>query len=280
MTDAGGVAEVARAVERCGLDGLAFTEHPAPSAKWLAAGGHQTVDPFVALGAAGAVTDSIRLVTYLSVASYRNPFLLGKAAATVDIVSGGRFVLGLGAGYQKSEFRALGVDFERRNDAFDETLDILPRYWRGETITVTGSSFDARDVIGLPRPMQDPIPIWIGGNSRRAAERAASTGGWMPMLSVETVSNTTRTAHIGDVETLARRISEMRDLAGDRGPSIEVLVTCPDHSIAEPGTEVERHRDFLGRLGDAGVTWVGVQGHTTSLSATVESIEHVASSYR
>lgn len=280
MTDAGGVADVARAVESAGLDGLAFTEHPAPSAKWLAAGGHQTIDPFVALGAAGAVTSSIRLITYLSVASYRNPFLLGKAAATVDIVSGGRFVLGLGTGYQKAEFRALGVDFERRNEAFDEVLDVLPRYWRGETISQTGATFEARDVVGLPQPLQDPIPIWIGGNSRRAAERAARCGGWMPMLSVEMVSNTTRTAHIGDIETLARRISEMRDLAEDRAASIEVLVTCPDHSIAEPGADVERHRDFLGRLGAAGVTWVGVQGHTTSLEATIESIEHVASSYR
>lgn len=280
MTDAGDVAEVARAVEAAGLDGLAFTEHPAPSAKWLAAGGHQTLDPFVALGAAAAGSRSIRLVTYLSVAAYRNPFLLGKAAATVDIVSGGRFVLGLGTGYQKAEFRALGVDFERRNEAFDEVLEILPRYWNGEVITMTGLDFEARDVVGLPGPLQNPIPIWVGGNSRLAARRAVRVQGWMPMLTAEVVSNTTRTAHIGDVETLASRIRETRDLAGDRADSIDVLVTCPDHSIAEPGVDVERHRDFLGRLAEAGVTWVGVQGHTTSLDSTIESIEHVATSYR
>src|SRR6195952_5520352 len=103
---------VAKALEAAGWDGIAFTEHPAPGYRWLAeGGGHQTLDPFVALGAAAAVTERVKLLTYLSVAPYRNPLLLAKAAASVDMISNGRFILGLGTGYLKTEFFALGVAF-------------------------------------------------------------------------------------------------------------------------------------------------------------------------
>ncbi|HEX3960632.1 MAG TPA: LLM class flavin-dependent oxidoreductase, partial [Trebonia sp.] len=93
-------------------------------------GGHQTLDPFVALSYVAAVTSRLRLLTYLSVLPYRNPMLLAKAAASVDIVSDGRFILGAGVGYNKSEFHALGVDFDERNALFDEALDVLPRRTR------------------------------------------------------------------------------------------------------------------------------------------------------
>ena len=276
MMAAGRVDVIARAVEDAGLHGLSFTEHPAPGARWLDAGGHQTLDPFVALGHAAAVTSRIRLITYLSVLAYRNPLLAAKTAATVDLLSDGRFTLGVGAGYQKGEFRALGVDFDERNDLFDEALAVLPRFWSGEPLTFTGRHFEARDAICLPRPVQQPIPIWIGGNARVTMRRvAARAQGWMPMLSNETVSSTTRTAHIGDIPTLALRVAELRELAPFRAQEIDVLVTYPDASIADPTTSVERHRDTLGRLAEAGVTWVGIPGHSTSESQTLESIAFV-----
>ena len=81
LFDAGDVVPVARAVEAAGWDGIAFTEHPAPGYRWLAErGGHQTLDPFVALGAVAAVTERIKLLTYLSVVPYRNPLMLAKAS--------------------------------------------------------------------------------------------------------------------------------------------------------------------------------------------------------
>ena len=80
-------------------------------------------------------------------APYRNPFLLAKAAATLDRLSGGRFILGVGTGYHKAEFFALGVDFDERNDLFDEMLDVLPLAWTGEPFSYHGRHFDARDVI-------------------------------------------------------------------------------------------------------------------------------------
>jgi alkanesulfonate monooxygenase SsuD/methylene tetrahydromethanopterin reductase-like flavin-dependent oxidoreductase (luciferase family) len=132
MLDAGPISEVAQTAEAAGFGGFAFTEHPSPGARWLASGGHQSLDPFVALSYVAAVTTSIKLLTYLSVMPYRNPLLLAKTTATLDKLSGGRLILGVGTGYLKGEFRALGVDIEERNDLFDEALDALPLHWSGE----------------------------------------------------------------------------------------------------------------------------------------------------
>ncbi|MEY3679858.1 MAG: F420-dependent hydroxymycolic acid dehydrogenase [Actinomycetota bacterium] len=279
MLGAGPIDAVAGEVERAGLDGLAFTEHPAPSAKWLSAGGHQTLDPFVALSFAAAVTARVRLFTYLSVAAYRNPFLLGKTAASVDLVSGGRLELGLGAGYQKGEFHALGVDFDRRNELMDEALDVLPRFWSGEAVAHDGIEFQARDAICRPRPVQQPIPVWIGGNSRLSLERVARGGfGWMPMMTSTVVSNTTRTAHIGSASELATKIRQLREMA--EGRNVEVLVSYLDHEAATPGAPIERHRQAIGDLVEAGATWIGLTRASTSLAHTVDVIGHIAASYR
>src|SRR6202042_2279717 len=113
-----------------------------------------------------------------SVLPYRNPMLLAKAAASVDILSHGRFILGAGTGYNKSDFHALGVDFDERNTLFDEALEVLPKHWSGEPFSYAGQHFSAREVIARPRPPQQPIPIWIGGtsqlNRRPARPRAAA----------------------------------------------------------------------------------------------------------
>src|SRR5580658_2605463 len=131
MPDSGPIDRVAATAERAGFDAFALTEHPVPGARWLAHGGHQSLDPLVALAFAAAATSRIRLLTHLVVAPYRNPFLLAKSAASLDKLSGGRFILGLGAGYHKTEFYALGVDMEERNALFDEALDVLPLHWSG-----------------------------------------------------------------------------------------------------------------------------------------------------
>jgi len=130
--DAASLTEIAAAAERAGFAAFSLTEHPIPGARWLCSGGHQMLDPLVALAHVAAATERLRLLTYLVVAPYRNPFLLAKAAATADRLSNGRLTLGLGAGYNKSEFYALGIDFEERNALFDEVLDVLPLHWRGE----------------------------------------------------------------------------------------------------------------------------------------------------
>jgi probable F420-dependent oxidoreductase len=270
---AGSVLDLARAAEAAGFGGFAFTEHPIPGARWLGAGGHQTLDPFVALGYVAAATTELRLLTYQAVAPYRNPRLLAKAAATVDVLSGGRCILGVGTGYLKTEFFALGVDFEERNALFDEMLDVLPLHWRGEPFSYAGRHFDARDVVALPRPVQDPIPIWIGGNARitrrRVAERAQ---GWMPMSGPPELSVTTRTPQIRGRDGLADAISEVRDMAGPRGATLDVVVAYDDPSIARIGVDVSRHRDALAELEAIGVTWVALSAPSGDPAAALDHI--------
>jgi len=265
MLDAGDVGAIAVAAEAAGFDGLSLTEHPIPGANWLAHGGHQSVDPFVALAFAAAATTRLRLLTYLAVVPYRNPFLLAKASSTLDRLSGGRFVLGVGSGYHKTEFFALGVDFEERNALFDEALEVLPLAWSGEAFSYKGRHFEARNVIQLPRPAQRPIPIWIGGNSKLARRRAARVQGWMPMGGTAELAKTTRTAHIGSLDVLRDMIAEVKDLAGERAASLDFVGQYPDPGLsASPTRDVERHREVFARNAAAGITWMVVgASHST-----------------
>jgi probable F420-dependent oxidoreductase len=274
MLDSGPVAELARVAEDAGWDGFAFTEHPAPGLRWLETGGHQTLDPFVALGYVAAVTSRLRLLTYLSVLPYRNPMLLAKAAASVDILSGGRFILGAGTGYAKSEFHALGADFDERNALFDEALDVLPRHWSGEPFSYTGRHFSAREVIARPRPPQQPIPIWIGGNSkltmRRIAERA---NGWLPLLGPQTLFATVRTAAISTGNELAGAITQLRTEAGERGAELDVAVPYTELSVHDADADWGKHRDAISSLAEAGATWVIVSGHAGTRDSSVAFLE-------
>ena len=172
FVSADGIAVVARAAEDAGFDSVFVTEHPYPEDAWLASGGHHALDPFVALSFAASATTTVRLLTNLCVVPYRNPFLVAKAAMTLDVLSGGRLTLGVGAGYLEPEFRALGVDFEERNELLDEGLVAIKRAWTESGVTMTGRHFDVRGHTMLPRPVQSPHPpIWVGGNSKRAIRR-------------------------------------------------------------------------------------------------------------
>jgi probable F420-dependent oxidoreductase len=280
LFDAGDIRTVAKALEAAGWDGLAFTEHPAPSYRWLAeGGGHQTLDPFVALGAAAAVTERIMLLTYLAVAPYRNPLLLAKTAATVDLISNERLVLGLGTGYQKSEFMALGVDFNERNELFDEVLDVLPLHWSGKPFSYAGKHFSAREVAARPAPRRQ-IPIWIGGNAKLTRRRvAARAQGWMPMSVAPEVATTTRTAHLDGLAEIGTAIRELKEQAGERADQIDVMVMYTDPSILEPGTDVERHRDQLGRIAEIGATWVAFVWEFATQQETLAFIDGFGENY-
>jgi probable F420-dependent oxidoreductase len=282
MLDAGPLRDVAQAVERVGFTGLSLTEHPVPGARWLDSGGHQSLDPLVALGYAAAATTRLKLLTNLVVAPYRNPSLLAKAAATVDKLSGGRLILGLGAGYQKSEFYALGVDFEERNALFDEALDVLPLHWSGDPFSYHGRHFDARNVIARPRPVQDPIPIWIGGNSKLSRRRVATRAqGWMPMMGGAQLVATTRTVEITSLAQLAGMITEVRDAAAQAGRTdpIDVMSSYQDSSLATPEAEPDRHREAFAECEKAGITHLVISGRTRAPAETLEFIEAFGQAY-
>ena len=273
MLDAGRVADVARAVEAAGIKGLAFTEHPAPSESWLTHGGHQSLDPFVALAAAASVTEQIRLLTFLTVVPYRNPMLLAKTAASLDLVSDGRFILGAGAGYLKSEFFALGVDFDERNALLEESLEVVQQHWSGEAFSYEGRHFSAKNVIARPRPTQSSIPIWMGGNSNAALRRTARfASGWMPMMGSAEVAQTARTQAIVTPEDLAERLSVLREYAGERYDSMDLIISYHGKGLTNFRDDVERHRDGLGQLAEMGAKWVMVTCDWAPAPAAVDWI--------
>lgn len=283
LTDAGPVPELAAAAERFGFDGFSLSEHIIPGNRWLHSGGHQTFDPFVALSFAAAVTSRLRLLTYLAVAPYRNPFVLAKMASTLDKLSGGRMILGLGTGYQKSEFYALGVDMAERNALFDEALDVLPKHWSGEPFSYEGRHFSARDVVALPRPVQDPIPIWIGGNSKLTRRRVAERGqGWMPMSGGAQLSATARTPSLGGIGELGEAVTQLREAAAanGRGDAIDVLYSYHGEGLHTPEVEADRHREALAEVEKAGATWVVVScSPAGGRAATLEFIESFGTTY-
>ncbi len=280
MLDAGPIVELAVAAERAGWQGFAFTEHPAPTATWLAAGGHQSLDPFVALSYVAAVTTELRLLTYVAVLPYRNPASLAKSAATVDKLSNGRLILGVGAGYLKAEFFALGVDFDERNVLFDEALDVLPLHWAGEPFDYEGTHFTCRGTIGRPRPVQQPLPIWIGGNAtltlQRVAERAQ---GWMPLTGPPGIFPTVRSPPASSIEDLRVRLQRLKDLAGDRFAGLDIAVAYADSSVGDVTADVERHRDAIGALRELGATWMVVPGPADPHPHALEFLQGFAETY-
>ncbi|MHB8450452.1 MAG: LLM class F420-dependent oxidoreductase [Mycobacteriales bacterium] len=208
FVSAAGIAEVAFAAEGAGFDAVFVTEHPYPGREWLASGGHHALDPFVALSFAAAATTRLRLQTNLFIAAYRNPFLAAKTVATLDALSGGRVILGIGAGYLEPEFAALGVPFEERNDLADEAIAAMTAAWSGEPVTWQGRHFHAPGNQMLPRPGQLPHPpIWIGGNSRRAIRRAVELAdGWVPMPSPARAARLLHTPGLASLDELQDRL--------------------------------------------------------------------------
>jgi len=280
MLDSGEVSDIAAALESAHWDGLAFTEHPAPGINWLQRGGHQSLDPFIALAGAATVTTRLRLLSYLSVLPYRNPLLLAKTTASLDRLSQGRFILGAGTGYLKSEFRALGVDFDERNDLFDEALDVLPLHWSGEPFSYRGRHFEAKNTIGRPRPTRESIPIWIGGNAnitlRRVAERAQ---GWMPLLGPDEMFATTRTPHPGSESGIAETIASLIPSFEQRGIPLDVAIPYMDRSIARPRQDHARHKAAFEALENIGCTWAVINVPPTSPKHMLEFIESFSEAY-
>ncbi len=275
LLDAGAIPDIARAAEAAGFHGISLTEHPAPSSPWLESGGHQSLDPFVALAAAAAVTSELRLVTNLSVIPYRNPLVLAKSAATLNRMSEGRFVLGAGAGYLKSEFFAVGVDFDERNALFEEALEVMWLHWSGEPFSFDGRHFSARNIHALPAPRGNRVPIWMGGNSDAALRRAAKyADGWMPMTAPASVAKTARTPPVTSVEELRERLATLERFAGERYEQLELVHGYRGPSLSDFERDAEQIRDAFGRMEeDLGVDWTFVSPQWAPAPAPQEWIE-------
>ncbi len=274
-----GIARVAAAAETAGFDGFGFTDHPAPSQRWLESGGHDALDPFVAMGFAAAHTTTLRLIPNIVVLPYRNPFIVAKAGATLDLVSGGRFTLAVGVGYLKREFAALGVDFDDRAALFEESLQVIRDIWTTDDVTVDGKHFTAQGITAHPRPVSVPHPpIWIGGNTAAARTRVAAHGqGWCPFRAPAMLAQTARTAALESLADLAAGIGDLRRRLEEAGrdPST-VDVTFTNHAGGTPGADDfdgDAFVEGVAQLTELGVTWVQVAVPGDTLAHALEAIE-------
>lgn len=270
------VAEVAAAAEEAGFAAVHVTDHPAPDARWLDGGGHHALDPFVALAFAAAATRRIRLLTYIYVAAYRNPFLGAKSVLSLDVLSGGRLILGTAAGYLKPEFAALGVPFDDRNDRFDENLEVMRLALSGDDIEYEGADFRAKAVRMRPLPISRPHPpIWIGGNSERALRRAVEHAqGWAPFNSVG-YAKFSRTREISGTDELARRLEAARAYAAEIGRTEPFDVCFSGGPLAE-GPDPAVQRAEVRRLEEIGVTWVATAVSGATRAEFVDNVRRFA----
>jgi probable F420-dependent oxidoreductase len=169
------VVRAAEAAEEAGWEALFLWDHLA--FVW----GPPAADPWVTLAAVARSTSRLRVGTAVTPVARRRPHVLAQTVATLDVLSGGRVVFGAGLGGVASEFSAFGEeDDERlRAEKLDEGLDLLRRLWAGGRVDHRGRHFTVAGVALAPRPLQECLPIWIGGNSDRALRRAARFDGWI-----------------------------------------------------------------------------------------------------
>jgi probable F420-dependent oxidoreductase len=224
------LVEIARAADRAGFDYIAGCDHVGVPRRLATAMSTIWYDPVATLSYLAGVTEHVRLLSHVAVVGLRHPLLTAKQYATLDHLSGGRLVLGVGAGHVREEFEVLGVDFERRGPVLDESMDALrAALGPDEFPEHHGKLYDFEGLGQRPRPAQEHVPLWVGGSSPAAVRRAAlKADGWLPQGD----PRDRLPAQIG-------RIRRLREETAVEGPFVFGAITEPLY-VGDPGWEVGR----------------------------------------
>src|SRR5438552_1928326 len=170
--------QAARTAERAGFAYVSCSDHVCVPASRAPAMGATWFDAGSTLAFVAAATERIGLLPHVLVLPYRHPLIVAKQYGTLDYLSGGRLILGVGSGHLKPEFKVLGADYERRGRVSDEYVAAIAAAWENEVARFDGETVAFHDVVVSPRVAQRPRPsIWVGGNSRAAVRRAAGGAG-------------------------------------------------------------------------------------------------------
>jgi probable F420-dependent oxidoreductase len=216
---------LARAIEEREFESLVIAEHthipasretPYPLGGELPSIYYRTLDPFVTLAAAAAVTSKIELFTGIALLIQRDPITTAKEAASIDLISGGRFVFGVGAGWNIEEMRDHGTDPKTRGALLDERIEAIKALWTDEPAEYHGKYVDFPPSYSRPKPVRQPHPpIFIGGDSDATVKRVIRhDAGW--------ISNPL------PVEQLTKRVGQLREGAG-RDVPLAMFGTPDDH---------------------------------------------------
>ena len=261
------IALLAKRAEDMGFESLWVPEHPiipvSTSSPWPGSPDGiipkvyaDIVDPFVALGRASAVTSTLKLGTGICLVPERNPLLLAKEVATLDMYSGGRFLFGIGAGWLKEETEIMGGDFPRRWTQTREAVLAMKSLWTEVESEYRGSYYDFPPVYSFPRSVQRPHPpVYLGGMARRVFERVVEWGdGWMPNRVTP-----------DDVRAGRDRLNALAAEAGRDPASISVSV------FGQPAD-----RALIDALFAAGADRVMIRVETADEEATYAQLERIA----
>ncbi|MGW0731444.1 LLM class F420-dependent oxidoreductase [Streptomyces sp. NPDC002851] len=266
------LAEVARAADRAGFAYIACCDHVAIPRRLADAMSTVWYDPVATLAFLAGVTERVRLLSHVAVVGLRHPLATAKQYATLDHLSGGRLILGVGAGHVREEFEALGADFEGRGRVLDECVDALRAALGPEEFPAHRGEFYEFSGLGQrPRPVQERVPIWVGGSSPAAVRRAATRGdGWLPQ---------------GDRRSeLPRKIGrllQLREAAGIEEPPVIGAIAEPLY-VGTPRWDVGRRTlsgkpealaESLAEYAAMGVGQVQVRFRSRSRGELVEQVE-------
>jgi probable F420-dependent oxidoreductase len=233
-------ATIARLVEERGFESLHFPEHthipaarrtPHPSGDKLPDQYSHTYDPFVALAAAAQATERIKLATGICLVVERDPIITAKEVATIDRLSGGRFLFGVGAGWNREEMENHGTDPKRRFGLMRERIEAMKAIWTQDDAEYHGKHVDFDPIWSWPKPVQKPHPpILVGGNGEKVLERVVAFGDeWMP----------------NRASGLRERIAKLQELAAEaaRDPiPVTLSGAKPDPELIAKGEAAGVHR--------------------------------------
>jgi probable F420-dependent oxidoreductase len=265
------LAALARAADDAGFFYVAVCDHVAIPRPLAQAMGTTWYDTWTTLGFLAGVTSRVRLMSHVSVLPYRHPLMTAKAVCTLDTISNGRVILGVGAGHAADEFAALGLDFSQRGEVLDEAIDAVRAALVDEFPSHDGKRWSFKDVGVGPRPVQQPRPpIWVGGSAPPSLRRAAEKGdGWLPQ-------GTPRAQMPEQIAT----IRALREKAGITEP-IEIGVVTEMLYVGDASWDVgertisgaadhiaERLREF----GEMGVSHLQVRFRSRDVNEAVDQI--------
>lgn len=266
------LARVARTADAQGFLYVAVCDHVAIPRPYDEKMNTSWWDTMTTLGYLAAITERVHLMSHVYVLPYRHPLMAAKAFLTLDAVSHGRAILGVGAGHVREEFALLGVDFDRRGPLLDEAIDVVRAAFEDEYPKADGPTWPVRDAGLRPRPIQaGGPPIWVGGSSPAALRRAADRGdGWLPQ-------GPPKQGMRQGIEYLRARREEMgrAELPFVMGANSVIHIGEPSWDVGEwclTGT-AEHVAASLRKLAAIGVNQVQVRFRARTLEELVDQME-------
>ncbi|MDX2039558.1 MAG: TIGR03621 family F420-dependent LLM class oxidoreductase [Isosphaeraceae bacterium] len=232
--DGAQLADLARRAESLGYSTILVSDHPT----------HPQLAPLTAAAALACATTRLRVGSSVLANDFRHPIVLAKEIATLDRISGGRVELGLGTGWKKAEYEAMGLEFDaasQRIERLREAIGILRGFWSGESYALDRKHYSIRDVVGFPTPVQNPLPILIGGGGKKVLSLAAQTADIVGINpAARSGAHDLETDLDSTEEATAEKVRWIAEAAGTRMAELELCMQVYADAVTESRAEADQ----------------------------------------